>query len=51
VVSKNGLTDNLKLIRFVEEKPRIVKTPIIISEDECIPVESEQDILSGELVA
>ena len=50
VVENNELDDNLKLIRFVEERPHIVKTPIIITEEECFPVESEQDIRATELV-
>ena len=45
VVSGNQLDDNLALIRFVEERPHIVKTPIIISENECLLVENEEDLV------
>ncbi len=51
VVEKNGLDNNLDLIRFVEERPHIVKTPIMISQEDCVPVETAEDIRASEMVS
>ena len=51
VVKSNKLDNNLKLIRFLENRPRIMKTPVIITDEKSIPVNDEADILSEEFVA